>query len=115
LLLSPEVDQHRGFIRESDHSKTLGRGRQASFVIAARFFFASHEPVSCQLFQKCHDLVTGLSGYVLAIPAQGREHVIYRTFSVKELPHVHAGGAQAKTPTGVGVEEDGPIVKLLPE
>jgi hypothetical protein len=34
---------------------------------------------------------------------------------VQELPHVNAGWAQAKTVTGIGVKENGPIVKLLPE
>jgi uncharacterized protein YigE (DUF2233 family) len=34
---------------------------------------------------------------------------------VQELPQVDAGGAQAKTMTGVGVIEHGPIVELLPE
>ncbi len=34
---------------------------------------------------------------------------------VQELPHIDAGGVQAKTVTGIGVEENGPVVKLLPE
>ena len=35
--------------------------------------------------------------------------------SVKELPEVDPGRVQAKTMTGIGVERDGPVVKLLPE
>jgi hypothetical protein len=35
--------------------------------------------------------------------------------SVKNLPQVNAGGIQAKTTSGIGVEENGPVVKLLPE
>jgi hypothetical protein len=53
--------------------------------------------------------------YVESITAQGLEHVIDRVSPVQELPDVDAGGAQAKAMTGVGVEENGPIVKLLPE
>jgi hypothetical protein len=34
---------------------------------------------------------------------------------VKELPQVNAGRIQAETVTGIGVEENGPVVKLLPE
>jgi hypothetical protein len=34
---------------------------------------------------------------------------------VKELPHIDTGGAQTVTVTRVGVEENGPVVKLLPE
>jgi hypothetical protein len=54
-------------------------------------------------------------GYVESITAQGREHLIYRMLSVKELPDIDAGGAQVETATGVGVEENGPVVKLLTE
>ena len=34
---------------------------------------------------------------------------------VQKLPHADAGGAQAKTSTAIGVEENCPVVKLLPE
>jgi uncharacterized protein YigE (DUF2233 family) len=34
---------------------------------------------------------------------------------VKEFPYVHAGGVQAKTTTGVGVKDNGPVVELLTE
>ena len=38
-----------------------------------------------------------------------------RALPVKELPQVDADRAQAKTTTRIGVEQNGPIVKLLPE
>jgi len=34
---------------------------------------------------------------------------------VQKLPHQDAGGAQAKTMTAIGIEENGPVVELLPE
>jgi hypothetical protein len=43
------------------------------------------------------------------------EEIICGALPVKEFPQVDTDGAQAKTVTGVGVEEDGPVVKLLPE
>jgi hypothetical protein len=56
-----------------------------------------------------------LQGYTVSIPAQGREHIIDGVLPVEELPQVDAGGVQAKPMTGIGVEENGPVVKLLPE
>jgi hypothetical protein len=35
--------------------------------------------------------------------------------AVEEFPEVHAGGTQAETMTAIWVEENGPVVKLLPE
>ena len=34
---------------------------------------------------------------------------------VQELPHEDAGGTQTKATAGIGVEENGPVVKLLAE
>jgi hypothetical protein len=53
--------------------------------------------------------------YISSIPAQGLEHVVDRAFPVKVLPQVDAGRAQTKGTTGIGIEENGPIVKRLPE
>jgi hypothetical protein len=41
--------------------------------------------------------------------------MINRVPPVKELPQIDARGIQTKTMTGIGVEENGPVVKLLPE
>ena len=40
---------------------------------------------------------------------------IHGVLPVEELPHVNAGGAQAKAMSGIRVEQNGPIVKLLAE
>jgi hypothetical protein len=37
------------------------------------------------------------------------------TATFQELPRIDAGGVEAKTMAGIGVEENGPVVKLLAE
>jgi hypothetical protein len=73
------------------------------------------ESLGNECIDKCSDIMMDVLGYVESITAQGREHLIYHMLSVKELPYVDASGAQAKTATGIGVEENGPVVKLLPK
>jgi hypothetical protein len=60
-------------------------------------------------------MISGFLGYAFGLPVDHLEEGFYSVFSVKELPHIDAGRTQAKTMTGVGVEENGPVVKLLPE
>jgi hypothetical protein len=57
----------------------------------------------------------GFLGYVVNIPTDLCKEGIYGVPPVKELPDEGAGRTQAKAMTGVGVEENGPVVKLLPE
>jgi hypothetical protein len=54
-------------------------------------------------------------GYVVSMLTQLLKEPIYGMLTIKELPQINAGGAQAETMTGIGVEENGPVVKLLPE
>jgi hypothetical protein len=73
------------------------------------------EPLGKQCVGESSDIIARVLRYVLRMRAEVLKNCIYGVVPVKELPHVDAGGAQAKTMTGVGVEEDGPVVKLLPE
>jgi hypothetical protein len=68
-----------------------------------------------EFIQKCLKTIPDISRHVLSMVADLLNHVIEGLFPVKKLPHVHAGGAQAETTTGIGVEENGPVVKLLSE
>ena len=61
------------------------------------------------------DLLQCFLGYGISAGADLLEEIIDRTLPVQKLPHVDAGRVQAKTMTGIGVEEYSPVVKLLPE
>jgi hypothetical protein len=54
-------------------------------------------------------------GYALGMAADLFEESSGRVRPVKELPYIDAGGTQAETATGIRVEENGPVVKLLPK
>jgi hypothetical protein len=73
------------------------------------------EPLGNQGINKCFNIIMYVTGWIESIPAQGRDHAISSMLSVKELPDVETGGAQAKTTTGFCVEENGPVVKLFPQ
>ena len=60
-------------------------------------------------------MTSGVFGQVISISVDLRNETIHGVPSVKKLPHVDAGGVQAKSTTGVGIEENRPVVKLLPE
>ena len=60
-------------------------------------------------------MIACVLGYIVRIRPQLLKDSIDRVLSVKKLPHVNAGGAQAEAATGVGVEKHSPVVKLLPE
>ncbi len=68
-----------------------------------------------QLVNKCVDLPSCLFRYPFGTGADLPEKIICRVLPVKKLPQVNACRAQAETMTGIGVEENGPIVELLPE
>jgi hypothetical protein len=64
------------------------------------------------------DMLSRVLGHVISVLADLYKEIIYAVPSVKELPHVDAGGVQAKTTetkSGIGVEQNSPVVKLLPE
>jgi hypothetical protein len=57
-------------------------------------------------------------GYAVGMAAELFEKVICGVLSVKELPDENASGVQAKTTQTkgrIGIEENCPVVKLLPE
>ena len=60
-------------------------------------------------------MIAGVLRYVVGIGACLSQESIEVVLPVKELPQVDAGRVQAKTMTGIGVEENGPVVKLLPK
>jgi hypothetical protein len=66
-----------------------------------------------KLLNERNDVVPSLLRHIQRIPAQGLSHVIDRVLSVKELPDIDTGRTQAKATARVGVEENGPVVKLL--
>jgi hypothetical protein len=68
-----------------------------------------------ELLNERQDLLTRLSGYISSIPAHSTQHLVDRVLPVQKLPQVDAGRAEAKTMACIGIEEHGPVVKLLPE
>jgi hypothetical protein len=60
-------------------------------------------------------MLSGFLGYALGMCSHLVEEDLHGVFPVEELPQVDAGGAQAETMTAIGVEENSPVVKLLPE
>ena len=79
------------------------------------FYVVSRQPISGKLLNERGEVLARLLRYIVNFPAQGLEHVIDRVLPVKMLPHIDAGRVQAKTMAGIRVEENGPVVKLLPE
>ncbi len=124
-LASGEIDERRGFIRKW-FSPTLLPSWGGSFFqvlspplpLSRRLglgALAPGEPLGNQCINKCSNGIIDVLTYVEGITAQRRKDLIYRMLSVKQLPDVDAGGTQAKPTTGIGVEENGPVVKILPE
>ena len=68
-----------------------------------------------ELVNERDDVCVRLLRYIRGVPAQSRERLIHRVLPVKQLSQVDAGGAMVKTTTGIGIEENSPVVKLLPE
>jgi hypothetical protein len=79
------------------------------------FHVVARQPVSGKLLNEHGEVIARLLRYIVSVPPQGLEHVTDRVLSVKMLPHVDAGRAQTKNITRIGVEENGPVVKFLPE
>jgi len=110
-----EVNQLRRFIPEWLHPSQGPKGAGARFFRAAPTEVAPCEPLRSELINKYADLIYCFLRYVLSIDADVLKELIYGVLSVQELPHADAGGAQAKTSTAIGIEENCPVVKLLPE
>ena len=71
-----------------------------------------------QFINKHPDMLSRVLRHAFGMVAELLKEVIYGVLPVKELPHEDAGGVQAKTTEtkrAIGVEENGPVVKLLPE
>jgi hypothetical protein len=80
------------------------------------FRVVCRQPLLHELLNERENVRTCVLGHILlTIPAQSFAHVIDGVLSVKELPQINAHGVQAKTATGIGIKEHGPVVKLLPE
>jgi hypothetical protein len=81
----------------------------------SRLYVVSRQPLSGKLLNERGEVPASLLRYSRSIQAQGLEHVIDRVLPVKVLPQVNAGWAQTESLTRIGVEDDGPVVKLLTE
>jgi hypothetical protein len=125
-LLTIEIDHLRGFIDEWFHLAHVPKGREGTFprvqchsVAVVRKakpgYVIPDEPLPNQCINKCPDVISGFLGYAVIVPAGLCKETIYGALPVKELPQVSAGGVQAKATTGIGVEENRPVVKLLAE
>lgn len=68
-----------------------------------------------QRIKKYPDMIAHFVRYAFSEMTNLFKERIYSVLPVKELPDIDAGGVQAKPTTGIGVKEDGPVVKLLPE
>jgi hypothetical protein len=90
----------------------LGSGVSARAKVAA---VEPREPLCYQCVNECPDIITCFLRYVFSMPAGLLRKSIDRVFPIKELPDVDAGRTQTKPMTTIGVEKNGPIVKLLTE
>jgi hypothetical protein len=89
----------------------------ASFPVKPRIAVPG-EPLCDQCVNKRADMVSRLFMHPFVKAADLSKEFIYGVLPVKELPHADAGWVQAKTTktiTGIGVEENGPVIKLLSE
>jgi hypothetical protein len=60
-------------------------------------------------------MLSRVLGHVVGMVTDILKEIIDAVPPVEELPDEDTGGAQTETATGIGVEENGPVVKLLPE
>jgi hypothetical protein len=87
----------------------------ATFFPVSPFIAVPGKPLCNQCINKCADLISGFFRHAFGKAADLIKETIYGVLPVQELPQVYARRAQAKAMTGIGVEENGPVVKLLPE
>jgi hypothetical protein len=114
-----EIDQLRGFIgaqlnlvqcRKRSVGSAL-RGRHPRVVVLGK----ACQALRAQCVNKQPDMLSRVLRYAVGTPADLFKQGIYSVLPVKELPDVYARGVQAETVTRIGVEENGPVVKLFPE
>jgi hypothetical protein len=113
-----QVHKVRGFIVEWFRLAPTpgGRGKfSRPGCTGSKINRGAGESVCNQHINKCPDVLADVMRHAFSMPAHLLNDGIHGMLSVKELPHEDAGGAQAKTMTGIRVEEHSPIVKLLPE
>jgi hypothetical protein len=60
-------------------------------------------------------MITYALRYVISVRTDLLKECIERVLPIKEFPHIDTGRAQAKTVSRIRVEENGPVIKLLPE
>jgi hypothetical protein len=73
------------------------------------------EALCDQFVNKCPNMLSGFIGYAFSRVADLLKEDIQSVLPVKELPQVDPGRIKAKTMTRIRVEENSPVVKLLPE
>ena len=91
-----------------------GRGQTLPLVVNL-VEIVPYETMAGKLFNERDNMPDCLLRHFPGVSVQGFGDLVDRMLSVKELPQVNTDRVQAKPTTGVGVEENGPIVKLLPE
>ena len=125
-LIAAQIDQARGVIHEwlqRTHFTWEGAGRCFRvrlcliriFEMTGPGVVESCEPLRNQCINKYPDMISGFFGYAFSVAEDLLMEIIYAVLPVNELPEVDAGRTQPKTMTPVGVEENGPVVKFLPE
>jgi hypothetical protein len=97
-----------------------GRGGKAfrSFLTGGKARSSAGESgktLRSELANKCADMLQCFFRYIISTGKDLLEEIICRMLPVKELPQVDTRGTMAKTTTGIGVEENRPVVKLLTE
>ena len=80
-----------------------------------RYLFFSRVTSSHKVLNEREDVCARPLGHLLEVPFQSCERLVRRVLPVEELPQVDARRAQPEPATGIGIEENGPVVKLLPE
>ena len=68
-----------------------------------------------QCVDKCPDVISGFLGYAVIVTAGIRNETVFHGLPIKELPQIDARRVQAIATTGIGVKENGPVIKFLPE
>jgi hypothetical protein len=117
-LPAAQIDQPRRLIGEWLHLIQCRKEAVGTFFPVRPRIAMRGEPLRDQCINKHPDIVSRVLGYAVRMVAELLKEVIHGVLPVKELPQINAGGVEAKTGetmTGIGVEENGPVVKLLPE
>jgi hypothetical protein len=84
-------------------------------VIVGLFPLPYCRAVPGKLLNERQELLVRLLRQIQRILPQGLEQIVDRLPAVQAFPHVDAGGVQAKAESGIRVEKNGSVIKLLPE